>query len=157
MSVDGLEQEDFKKWFVFDSYVQKMQPLIPPYASFKLIDNEEGHPCTHTRVVSDVPLVSPRSFICTMYSTEIGDAFYFITSDRGNEHLVEKHKEIVGEDVIAKYDISLIKFTPKYDASGEVVGTDIIQVVQTNPNGDIPDFVKEMTASYTTKGILEIV
>ena len=36
------------------------------------------------------------------------------------------------------------------------MGTNIIQVVQTNPNGDIPDFVKEMTASYTTKGILEI-
>ena len=91
-----------------------------------------------------------------MYRTEIDDAFYFITSARGNEHLVEKHKEILGEDVIAEYDISLIKFTPKYDASGEIVGTNIIQVVQTNPNGDIPDFVKEMTASYTTKGILEI-
>ena len=46
--------------------------------------------------------------------------------------------------MIADLDISMTKFTPKYDASGELIGTNIVEVIKGNLNGDIPEFLKEL-------------
>ena len=77
-------------------------------------------------MVPAMPLVSPRSIISCLYRFDVGDESVMIGSARGNEDLVEKHKALIGEDVVADLEINMIKFSPKYDASGEEVGTNIV-------------------------------
>ena len=44
--------------------------------------------------------------------------------------------------MIADLRINMMKFSPKFDASGELVGTEFQQVQMLNPNGDLPDMLK---------------
>ena len=80
--------------------------------------------CLHNRMVPNIPLVSPRTFITTLYQIDIDDDYVWISSAKGNEQLREKHKAVFGEDVLADLRINMMKFSPKYDASGELVGTE---------------------------------
>ena len=52
--------------------------------------------------------------------------------------------------MIADLDISMTKFTPKYDASGELIGTNIVEVIKGNLNGDIPEFLNCCLKIYKT-------
>ena len=92
----------------------------------KVIETIEGHPIVHNRMVPAMPLVSPRSIISCLYRFDVGEESVMIGSARGNEDLVEKHKALIGEDVVADLEINMVKFSPKYDASGEEVGTNIV-------------------------------
>ncbi len=99
--------------------------------------------CLHNRMVPSIPLVSPRTFITTIYHVDKEEGEYiWISSAKGNESLREKHKAALGEDVVADLKINMMKFSPKFDASGELVGTEFQQVQAINPNGDLPDMLK---------------
>ena len=68
----------------------------------------------------------------------------FIVSSKGNKYLEDKHKDKIGSDVIAALDINFMKFSPKYDSCGDLIGTEISQVVSFDPAGDVPDILKVM-------------
>ena len=115
---------------------------------YKKVQSDCSRPCFHLRMVAHIPMIAPRSLILTQYEHVEDDAIIYILSSLGNESLLDKHKELLGDDVVATLDVSYIKFSPKYDASGEVVGTEIVQVTKSNPNGDLPDYLKHQNMQY---------
>lgn len=104
-----------------------------------------------------IPLVSPRSFITTIYHIDQEDGdFIFISSAKGNANLRDKYKAVLLDDVIADLEINMMKFSPKYDASGEQIGTEFSQVISLNPNGDLPDMLKTRLVQAQSSAILAI-
>jgi len=86
--------------------------------------------------------------IVTYYPKNIGDDHIFIVSSRGNKHLEEANMDKIGSDVIATLEINFMRFSPKVDSCGDVCGTEIKQVVITNPNGSLLDVLKTKLTSY---------
>lgn len=60
----------------------------------------------------------------------------------------------IGSDVIATLEINFMRFSPKVDSCGDVCGTEIKQVVITNPNGSLLDVLKTKLTSYQSKAIV---
>ena len=75
-----------------------------------------------------MPLVSARSIIQTYYPVERDDHFIMIVSSEGNQALYDKYAENVGKDVIARMK-NCMKFSPLEDSCGDVIGTEVCQVV----------------------------
>lgn len=50
--------------------------------------------------------------------------------------------------MIATLDINFMKFSPKYDSCGDLIGTEISQVVILDAAGDLPDMLKSMITKY---------
>ncbi len=107
-------------------------------------------------MVPPIPLVAPRTFITTLYHVETEGEYIWISSAKGNESLREKHKAALGDDVIAELRINMMKFSPKFDASGELVGTEFQQVQAMNPNGDLPDMMKTKMLEGTSNWIIQM-
>ena len=67
-------------------------------------------------------------------------------SSVGNDHLYEKHKAQIGDDVIAEMKVNCMRFRPLLDSCDDIVGTEFTQVAQYDPKGSIPDMLKSMMA-----------
>ncbi len=93
------------------------------------------------RLIPGVPLVSCRSLINVNYVFNEGEDYYVIASTKGNEHLIEQHKDKIGDDVIATMNVNYISMKPKLDSCGEVVGTTLTQVYSFNPAGNLPSIL----------------
>ena len=91
----------------------------------------------------NLPFVTARSMIVTYYPKNDGDNAIFIVSSQGNEHLLEKHKAKIGDNVIATIVINYMIFSPKYDSCGDLCGTDCKQIFMSNANGDLINAMKE--------------
>ena len=50
-------------------------------------------------------------------------------SSKGNESLADSLASKMGSDVRAMVDVNYVRFSPKYDACGDVIGTEIVQVL----------------------------
>ena len=47
------------------------------------------------------------------------------------------------DDVIGSIDFNYMKYSPKYDACGEVIGTEIVQVQKSDLKGAIPQVLQK--------------
>ena len=83
-------------------------------------------------------MVAARSLVVAAYHTKEEDTEIFVLSTKGNEHLIEKHKDKFGSDVMGDLYANAMFFTPKVDSCGDECGTDIVQLYSMNPNGNLP-------------------
>ena len=65
--------------------------------------------------------------IVTYYPLKEGDDHIFMISSRGNDALLTgTYKDkVVSGDVVSTLDVNFLKFSPKFDSCGDVVGTEI--------------------------------
>ena len=83
-------------------------------------------------------LVTPRSCIVSMYLVDNGDnGFEFMMSSKGNDHIVEKMKDKLGDDVISAVHFNYLRFERNFDACDEEIGTTIVQAASSNGNGNL--------------------
>ncbi len=66
----------------------------------------------------------------------------FIGGSVGNEDYVKKYAKEIGSDVVAICHLSVTEASPIKDASGKVVGSHVLYVLDTDVSGTLPDFVK---------------
>lgn len=101
---------------------------------------DEGNMLAHQRVSPPVPLVATRSSIVCYYWQEDGaDSNHtFCYSTRGNEAMSEAMTEEIGSDVYSDIEVNLIKAVARKDAAGNIIGTEITNVIAQNPNGKMP-------------------
>ena len=110
----------------------------------------------HQSIKAGVPLVATRHLFNTYYPKDEGDNYQFVVTSLGNEHLAEKHKDKIGSgDVMATLTVNYMRFTPLLDSCDDVCGTEIKQVLKTNPNGDIISMLKEKLVAYQAKALLQ--
>ena len=140
LSVDGVFVADYRAFT--ENYMENIIPIAGGKAEYVKLEDDGGHKCVFQRVKAGVPFVSNRSLIVTYYYKNEGDDHTFIVSTKGNKHLEEKYKDMIGSDVIASLDVNFIHFSPKLDSCGDVCGTEIRQVLSTNPNGSLLDVLK---------------
>lgn len=150
-SIDGLYPEDFRKFT--ENWYENVKKIVPNEVKIQKIDSDGGNFCVHQRVVPPVPLIRSRSLILTYYSLMEDDTHIFMVSSKGNEHLLEKHKAELTDDIVAKLDVNCMRFAPKYDSCGDLIGTEISQIVQYDPCGDIPDILKSLMTKYQSSAI----
>lgn len=81
------------------------------------------------------------------------DTHIFMVSSRGNAHLFEKYQAQIADDVVAKLDVNCMRFEPKYDSCGDLIGTDISQIVQYDACGNIPDIFKSLLTKYQSNAL----
>lgn len=86
-------------------------------------------------------IIASRVFIVSFYRVDRGDEFIFIDTSRGNQDLVEKYSEKIGDDVLGFQDFNYYHFKPHIDSLGELVGLKCTHVVRTKPCGDIPNMI----------------
>ena len=101
-------------------------------------------------------MISNRSLILTYYEQTDGEDHIFIISSKGNKHLEDKLKDRIGNDVVATLDINFMKFSPKYDSCGDLIGTEISQVVSFDPAGDLPDILKTTLTKLQANAMVTI-
>ena len=125
LSVDGLFVKDYEGFT--NDYATNIQKLAGSNAIYTRLGDDAGYTCVLTRVVPSVPLVSPRTMIVTYYPSKEGDDHIFMISSKGNEALLEgTYKDkVVSGDVVATLDVNFMKFSPKFDSCGDIVGTEI--------------------------------
>lgn len=154
LSVDGVFVADYKAFT--ENYMENIIPIAGSKAQYVKLESDGGHTCVHQRVIAGVPFVSNRSLIITYYYKTEGDDHIFIVSTRGNKHLEEKYKDQIGSDVIATLDVNYMRFSPKLDSCGDVCGTEIKQVVITNPNGSLLDALKTKLTQFQSQVLVQI-
>ena len=54
---------------------------------------------------------------------------------------------------MADVHINYVKITPKHDSCGDLIGTNIVQLMETNLNGTIPLFLKNRMAEQYHNGL----
>ena len=57
--------------------------------------------------------------------------------------------------MVAELVVNYMKFSPKYDAEGTMIGTDIVHVLETDPAGDLSESTKKTMALRNT-GTMEL-
>ena len=67
LSIDGVLPEEYKEFLAPTNVVVNLRKMSPPNATFNHIDTDGGHVCLHNRIVPNIPFVSPRTFITTLY------------------------------------------------------------------------------------------
>ena len=121
------------------------------------MDDDGGHMCVYQKVKAGIPFVSDRSMIVSYYRKDDGDNHLFMVSGRGNEHLLEAHKAKIGDDVIATMEINYMHFSPKFDSCGDLCGTEIKQIVKTNPNGSLINAAKSKMIAFQSTVLPNVV
>ena len=84
--------------------------------------------------------------VVTYYPCHSGDDVVFIVSSQGNEKLCEAQKDKIGADVISKVLINYMKWSPKYDSCGDVIGSECLHICEGSPEGDIPEMMRKKMA-----------
>ena len=141
LSVDDVFVDDYRKFCA--NYLENVKKIAPPQATYEALPDDGGHKCVLQGILSGVPFVANRKMVVTYYPKEDGDDFVMMISSKHNEHLVAANKDkIPEEDVISSLDINYMRFSPKFDSCGDIVGTEIKQCVITNPNGSLVDALK---------------
>ena len=118
----------------YEHIIENAHKLNDAYTLTK-IGEEEGHNIMHNLAKLSWPLSNRSSIVC-QYIFEHDGTFTFITSSKGNEHLVEANKARIGKDVVANAIINYSKYTP-YEH-----GFDIVSVSCADPAGSVPDVLK---------------
>ena len=81
--------------------------------------------------------------ILTFYEEKRADgSILFVGGSTGNESYVLKYANEIEGDVVAVCALNAIEVTPVKDASGKVVASDVIYVLDTDVSGYLPDLVK---------------
>ena len=62
------------------------------------------------------------------------------------EKLQEAQKDKIGSDVVSKLIINYMKWSPKYDSCGDVIGSECVNISEASPEGDIPDMMRKKLA-----------
>lgn len=155
VSVDGVFVEDYKKFTA--NYYANIQPILPPQATLEKLEDDGGCVCVFQKMRPAVPFVADRVLIVSYYHKSEGDDYTFMVSSRGNKHLLDLHKaKYTADEVIATLDVNSVHFTPKFDSCGDICGTEIKQLVMSNPNGDLIDALKTKLVAFQAQVILDI-
>jgi hypothetical protein len=81
-------------------------------------------------------IMSNRSYISTYYEWEDPDGtIYIVESDKGNEELLEEHRDSIGKDVVCSLPIGYSRFRQNEG------GVEITIVALFNLNGSVPNFM----------------
>ena len=121
--------------------------------TLKELEEDDGHKCVLNRMIPSGFFgffIAPRSFIVTYYYAHEDDDVIFIVSSHGNKHLLTKHKALINDDVVAEIVVNYMKFSPKYDAEGTMIGTDIVHVLEIDAAGDLSESTKKSIALKNT-------
>ena len=145
LSIDGVMPEEFKKYT--DNYMENVpKTFTEQKLELTKLDDDEGHKCVLQKFTPAMPMVSARSMVVTYYPCHSGDDVVFIVSSQGNEKLQEAQKDKIGSDVVSKLIINYMKWSPKYDSCGDVIGTECLNISEASPEGDIPDMMRKKLA-----------
>ena len=79
------------------------------------------------------------------HGEEHPEEYTFLICSLGNEHLLAKKD--IGSNVVSTLEMNYMHFAPMKDSCDEVCGTEITQVIRTNPNGDLMDALKTKLAT----------
>lgn len=139
MSVDGITPEEFHKWC--ENYFTNVQVLAPPNVTYKELGHDGGCKIICQRIDPQVIMISARSIMTAAYMHQEDDELIFILSSKGNQHLEEQHKDVIGKDVIGTLHINFMSFKPKLDSCGDAIGTELVQCYSMSPNGSLPQMV----------------
>ena len=152
LSVDGILVEDYRKWCA--DYLTNIVKIAPPNSEYTGLPEDGGHKCVLQKIKAGVPLVSNRAMVVTYYPKDEGEDHVFMVSSRHNQHLLDANKATIGDDVVATLDVNYMRFSPKMDSCGDICGTEIKQVVITNPNGSLMDMLKTKLTKFQSKAIV---
>ena len=108
---------------------------------FTPLGNVDGRTLWHHRTCPPVPMVSPRSSICSWYTIEEGDSFIFMTSSLGNELFTKQNAKLLGSDVVAESTMNYFEIRQAKD------GVDATQILVARSNGWTPNFAIRMMAT----------
>ena len=76
-----------------------------------------------------------------------------MTSSSGIEELQVKYVNVIGKVEIAQCLLSYVEATPIKDASGKVVGSQIVWILNVDVAGALPDFIKAEIGKKQTEGL----
>lgn len=154
LTVDGVMVDDYRNFTA--NYLENVKRLAPSNASFSDKGMDGERQIVHQVIKPGVPLVATRHLMNTYYRKDESDEHIFVVSSLGNEHLYEKYKaDIPDGDVIATMFVNYMHFKPLLDSCDDVCGTEVTQVIKTDPNGDIINALKEKLVGYQAKSIIQ--
>ena len=71
-----------------------------------------------------IPFISARACPVTSYQSKVNDEDIFFITARGNDDLVEKYRNLIGESsVVPGCELNFFKFLPQFDSCGNIKGT----------------------------------
>ena len=81
----------------------------------------------------------------------------FAVTTKGNEELVERYKDMLGTNIIQpECKLNLFRCKPWYNEAGVLIGSHVSQIVQIDPHGNLPNFVKTWITRFLAEPILMV-
>lgn len=155
ISAEGVFVEDYKKWCA--NWLENITPIAPSQVKFEDMGMDGGVRCAYQTISAGVPLVSTRGMVISYYhGDEHPEEYTFVISSMGNGHLLEQKKAEMGSNVESTLDLNYMHFAPMKDSCDEVCGTEITQVVRTNPNGSLMDALKTKLSAAQSKTLRDV-
>ena len=147
-----LSVDDWKKFS--DNYLAMVSEFIKDDGKItmeKIEDLDDGRILIHQHLKPGVPLVSNRSIMAQTYNVKSAEGEHtFILSSVDSAAFNEKHKALIGKNVIGTLEVNFWHFKPMADGKG----THATHVSSSNPNGSIPNMLVNKMAQRQADALL---
>ena len=146
--VNGLTLEQWEQWTRDPTLVMTQ---LNSKMSREVLPDDEGHKVYLLKMKMPM-MISNRSTLTCYYETEKEDGTKIImSSSRGNETIATANASKIGKDVVANNVISYTSWKP-YDG-----GIELQQLVENDPCGSIPGFMKSKSATRAANNLIHLV
>ena len=145
---DGLTEDQWQQWATDPTVVaiavnQKLTRIELP--------DDEGHKVRLLKMKMPM-MISNRSTLTTFYRKDCEDGTKVIFhSSQGNEELIAANADQIGSDVVTNNALTYMAWKP-YEG-----GIEITHIVKMDPQGSIPEFIKNKAAARLANSLQIIV
>ena len=145
---DGLTLEQLEQWRQDPTNIAvQMNSKL----TRELLPDDEGHKVVLLKIKMPM-VISNRSTVTCFYEAEKEDGTKIVmSSSQGNESITTDNAAKIGKDVVANSVISYTSYKP-YDG-----GIELQQLVENDPCGSIPAFMKNKGAKRAANNLLNMV